>query len=217
MNQTSNLTSTFDPNKLVVVTPNQRRSEPYHMRYSDATKRFRFSMDVFTALDLNSNGVSIFRYPTGEMILSVQSEDESQVLKTRSNAKVKGKEFTSRTLATGLSIGEGRTDLVLTELPAPDGATARYFLVSELEEGVTLPTFGGNATDDSKDDEAESDGSVVGRVPSSSESEDVRKDSEDQEDQGESEDELADDDFDDDAVDEDDDDDEDDGKDLDFG
>ena len=218
MNQTSNLTSTFDPAKLVEVTPNQRRSEPYHMRYSDATKRFRFSMDVFTALDLNSNGVSIFRYPTGEMILSVQGEEDSQVLKTRSNAKVKGKEFTSRTLANGLSIGEGRTDLVLTELPAPEGATASYFLVSELEEGATLPIFGGDATDDSKDDEAESqdgkaesNGSVVGRVPSDSESETAdSSDVDAAEDQGDSEDELADDDFADDDDTENDDDDDDD-------
>ena len=198
MNQTSNLASTFDPNKLVEVTPNQRRSEPYHMRYSQATKRFRFSVDIFTALDLNSNGVSIFRYPTGEMILSVQGEENSQVLKTRSNAKVKGKEFTSRTLANGLSVNEdGRTDLVLTPLPSADGDAARYFQVSELNEGDELPSLGrstdGKAeSDDSKDDEPEL---VVGKVV---EETDAEAEAAESEDQGDSEDELADDDFEDD-------------------
>ncbi len=208
MNQTSNLASTFDPSKLVTVTPNQRRDEPYHMRYSQATKRFRFSLNVFTALDLNSNGVSIFQYPSGDMILSVQDEENSQVLKTRSNAKVKGKEFTSRTLANGLSVNkEGRTDLVLTPLPSPEGTDVQYFSVSELKEGDTLPSLGADPESDEDDDE--DDGATVGRVASEDREDLTDESGKDlaDEDQGDSEDVLGDDDgsdFDDDDDDEDD-------------
>ncbi len=124
-------TKAFDPTKLVLITPNRRKSEPFDLRYTKA-KRFRFSADAWNNLNLDTNGVSMFKYPGGGIIISIQAEDTSQVLKQREGSKRKGAEFTSTELAKLLGLTDQQADFELSLLSRADGVT--YLTVSSFKE-----------------------------------------------------------------------------------
>lgn len=123
--------NTFDPTTLIKVVPNRRKPvETFDMRYSDKTRRFRFSTDAFTRLSLNTNGISIFRVPNGGVVLSVQSEEESQLVKRKAGTENKGREFTSSELVRLLDV-KGETDFTLTHLPVEGDSPSTYYQIAE--------------------------------------------------------------------------------------
>ena len=121
----------FDPSKLVAITPNRRKSEPFDMRYSKS-KKFKFSSEFWAAMDLDFNGVSMFKYPGGGVVISVQPEETSQVLKMRKGYDTKGKEFTSNELANLLSLTDKQADFQLNLLSDADGVS--YLMVAPFTE-----------------------------------------------------------------------------------
>lgn len=115
-------TKEFDPSKLTLITPNRRKSEPFDLRYTKA-QRFRFSKEAWENLNLDNLGVSMFKYPGGAIVLSVQTEEVSQVLKQREGSTRKGTEFTSTELARLLSLTDEQTDFELNLLSVADDVT----------------------------------------------------------------------------------------------
>lgn len=115
-------TKAFDPSKLTLITPNRRKSEPFDLRYTKAS-RFRFSKESWENLNLDNLGVSMFKYPGGAIVLSVQTEETSQVLRQREGSTRKGTEFTSTELARLLGLTDEQTDFQLNLLSVADDVT----------------------------------------------------------------------------------------------
>lgn len=121
----------FDPSKLTLITPNRRKSEPFDLRYTKA-KRFRFSNEAWNSMSLDNHGVSMFKYPGGGIVLSVQPEETSQVLKQREGSTSKGREFTSTELAKLLDLTDGeQTDFELQFLSKADGVA--YLMIKPFK------------------------------------------------------------------------------------
>jgi len=90
---------TIDLNGLVEVSDVQKRGDVhYDLRYLPKREKWEFSQEAFDALDLQNHALREYVSKDGDVVLSVQAEEDSSFMTGRSDSEEKGKLFTNRKL-----------------------------------------------------------------------------------------------------------------------
>lgn len=120
----------IDPNDLVEVSDVQKRGDVYYdLRYLPSQEKWEFSQEAFDVLGLQNQALKEYISKDGDVVLSVQDEEDSSFMKGRSDSEVKGKLFTNRKLRDHLDqLGhEDKDNFAL--IPAGDKGDVFYFIV----------------------------------------------------------------------------------------
>jgi len=93
------MTNTIDLDGLVEVSDVQKRGDVhYDLRYLPKREKWEFSQESFDALDLQNHALREYVSKDGDVVLSVQAEEDSSFMTGRSDSEEKGKLFTNRKL-----------------------------------------------------------------------------------------------------------------------
>ena len=187
-----------------VQNVNPRNTQPYDMRFSEKTKKFRLSDMAFTRLGIDARYLKMHVHPQGYVLLSSHPETGEESGKgtfmTRRGDFNKGQEFTNRKLRRELDAHgfEGVNDFTLSPLGDKEGVP--YFVVAgydgdsdDFESPLLTYSMTGNTVEDEATAEEAEDIEEAIAEGSFEDSEDAADEADDSEDSDDDEDDEEDD------------------------
>lgn len=136
----------MDLNNLTSVTKSSVKSQNFDLRYTKSSSRFQISDSMYAKLGMNSNGLQLHTTPNGEVVVSVQPNEDSVFYKGKEGDADKATTFAYSILEATLRdldmiSDDKHTNFTLDKVGEKDGRT--YYQVlpreasqTEVEESV---------------------------------------------------------------------------------